>query len=105
MNQSSKLQIFYESLKDISIINNSVDEKRELLKKHVCSFNSNLQNLKVDENIKKQNKEISNLLEKTINIIKYSSDNWLKFFEEMIEREKFRSDLSNYFIVIIFGSF
>jgi DNA-binding transcriptional regulator GbsR (MarR family) len=86
MNQSSKLQIFYESLKDINIINNNVDEKRELLKKHVCSFNSNLQNLKVDENIKKQNKEISNLLEKTINIIKYSSDNWLKFFEEMIER-------------------
>lgn len=103
MNQSSKLKLFYESLKDISIINSSVDEKRELLKKYVCSFNSNLQNLKVDENIKKQNKEISNLLEETINIIKFSSDNWLKNFEEMIEREKFRSDLSNYFIVIIFG--
>jgi hypothetical protein len=103
MNQSSNLQIFYESLKDISIINSSVDEKRGLLKKYVYSFNSNLQNLKVDENIKKQNKEISNLLEETIDIIKYSSDNWLKNFEEMIEREKFRSDLSNYFIVIIFG--
>lgn len=103
MNQSSKLQIFYESLKDISIINNSVDEKRELLKKHVCSFNSNLQNLKVDENIKKQNKEISNLLEETINLIKLVSNDWLKNFDEMIEREKFRSDLSNYFIVIIFG--
>ena len=102
MNQSSNLQIFYESLKDISIINSSVDVKRGLLKKYVYSFNSNLQNLKVDENIKKQNKEISNLLEETIDIIKYSSDNWLKNFEEMIEREKFRSDLSNYFIVIIF---
>ncbi len=103
MSQYSKLKIFYESLNDISIINNSVDEKRELVKKYVYSFNSNIQNLKVDENIKKQNKDISNLLEETINIIKYSSENWLKDFDKMIELEKFRSDLSNYFIVIIFG--
>lgn len=102
MNQF-KLENFYESLKDISIINSSIDEKRELVKKYVSNFNANIQNLKVDENIKKQNKEISNLLEETISIIKISSDNWLNIFDEMIEREKFRSDLSNYFIVIIFG--
>jgi tRNA U34 5-carboxymethylaminomethyl modifying GTPase MnmE/TrmE len=103
MSQFVKLEGFYKSLKDISIINNSVDEKRELLKNHVYTFNSNIQNLKVDENIKKQNEIISNSLEETINFIKCSSGKWLKNFDEMIEREKFRSDLSNYFIVIIFG--
>ena len=42
-------------------------------------------------------------MEETINLIKLVSNDWLKNFDEMIEREKFRSDLSNYFIVIIFG--
>lgn len=102
MNQF-KLENFYESLKDISIINSSVDEKRELVKTYVYDFYSKIQKLNVNENIKKQNKEISNLLEETINIIKYSSADWLKNFEEILEKEKFRSDLSNYFIVIIFG--
>lgn len=103
MNQFVKLEDFYKSLKDIKRINNSVDEKRELVKKYVSNFNANIQNLRIDENIKKQNKEISNLLEETINLIKLVSNDWLKNFDEMIEREKFRSDLSNYFIVIIFG--
>ena len=103
MNQFVKLEDFYKSLKDIKLINNSVDEKRELVKKYVSNFNANIQNLRIDENIKKQNKEISNLLEETINLIKLISNDWLKNFDEMIEREKFRSDLSNYFIVIIFG--
>ncbi|MCT7493960.1 dynamin family protein [Aliarcobacter cryaerophilus] len=103
MNQFVKLEDFYKSLKDIKLINNSVDEKRELVKKYVSNFNANIQNLRIDENIKKQNKEISSLLEETINLIKLVSNDWLKNFDEMIEREKFRSDLSNYFIVIIFG--
>mgnify|MGYP006340976481 FL=1 len=103
MKQFVKLEDFYKSLKDIKLINNSVDEKRELVKKYVSNFNANIQNLRIDENIKKQNKEISNLLEETINLIKLVSNDWLKNFDEMIEREKFRSDLSNYFIVIIFG--
>jgi len=103
MNQFVKLEDFYKSLKDIKLINNSVDEKRELVKKYVSNFNANIQNLRIDENIKKQNKEISNLLEETINLIKLVSNDWLKTFDEMIIKEKFRSDLSNYFIVIIFG--
>jgi hypothetical protein len=57
MNQFVKLEDFYKSLKDIKLINNSVDEKRELVKKYVSNFNANIQNLRIDENIKKQNKE------------------------------------------------
>ncbi len=103
MNQISKLELFYKSLKDISIINNSLDQKRELLKSCVCSFNENIQNIRIDENIQKQNEQMANLLYETINIIKNSANNWIQNFEEMIQREKFRSDLANYFIIIIFG--
>lgn len=103
MSQKNRLKSLYESLKDINIINNNVDEKRELLKNYIYTFDSSIQNLKIDENITKQNKEISNLLEETINIIKKSSNDWKENFDEMIIKEKFRSDLSNYFIVIIFG--
>ena len=38
MNQFNKLDDFYNSLKDISIINNSIDEKREQLKNYVYGF-------------------------------------------------------------------
>ncbi len=103
MNQFNKLDDFYNSLKDISIINNSIDEKREQLKNYVYGFNINIQNLKLDENIKKQNQEISGLLENTIDDIKNASNDWKVNFDEMIQREEFRSNLANYFIVIIFG--
>ena len=99
----SSLKEFYKSLNEISIINNSLEEKRELLKSCVYSFNSNIQNMVIAENIKKQNVQIASLLEETINMIKSCSNNWIENFEEMLEREKFRSELANYFIVIIFG--
>jgi tRNA U34 5-carboxymethylaminomethyl modifying GTPase MnmE/TrmE len=99
----SSLKEFYKSLNEISIINNSLEEKRELLKRCVYSFNSNIQNMVIAENIKKQNVQIASLLEETINMIKSCSNNWIENFEEMLEREKFRSELANYFIVIIFG--
>lgn len=99
----SSLKEFYKSLNEISIINNSLEEKRELLQRCVYSFNSNIQNMAIAENIKKQNVQIASLLEETINMIKSCSNNWIENFEEMLEREKFRSELANYFIVIIFG--
>ena len=56
-------------------------------KKYVSNFNANIQNLRIDGNIK-TNKEISNLLEKTINLIKIHPNDWLKNFDEMMKRFK-----------------
>ncbi len=103
MNQLAKLKEFYKSLKDISVINSDIDVKREQLKKEVDSFNESIQNRKVDKSISKQNEDMANLLEETIGLIKESSNSWVENFEEMLEKEKFRSDLANYFIIIIFG--
>jgi len=103
MNQSHKLNDFYTSLQGISLINSKLDEKRDILKGEVSSFNSLIQNKKVDKNIAKQNKEMAQLLEVTIGLIQSSSSSWVNNFDIMLEKEKFRSDLENYFIIIIFG--
>ena len=103
MKQQVKLEEFYKSLKGISVINSDLDEKREDLKNEVYSFNNTIQKRKIDKSIAKKNKEMAKLLDETISLIKESADSWVVNFEEMLEKEKFRSDLANYFIVIIFG--
>lgn len=98
-----KLEEFYDSLQEINLINSDVDAKRDTLKKEVYSFKEDIQNKQIDKSLFKQNEDMAKLLEATINLIKKSSAHWVDTFEEMIEKEKFRSDLKNYFIVIIFG--
>ncbi len=103
MDQSVKLKEFYKSLKDISIINSDLDKKRAKLKEEVYSFNKSIQKREVSKDISKQNKDMSKALEKTIKLIKDASNSWVSNFQELLEKEKFRSDLANYFIIIIFG--
>ena len=98
-----KLERFYNSLKDISIINSDLDNKRDELKEEVYAFNKSIQERKIDKNISKQNEDMAKLLEGTIELIKESSNSWVTNFQEMLEKEKFRSDLANHFIIIIFG--
>ena len=101
--KQNKLKSFYKSLQDISVINSDLDKKRVELKDKVYAFNNTVKNRTVDEKIFKQNKEMAELLSATIGLIQESSSSWVINFEEMLEKEKFRSDLANYFIIIIFG--
>ncbi|MCX6075662.1 MAG: dynamin family protein [Campylobacterales bacterium] len=103
MNQLTSMEDFYKSLKDISIINSGLDEKREQLKNYINEFNGVIQAKSVDENIAKQNPEMAKMLEETLVHIKNSTNVWIENFEEALKKEKFRSDLENYFIIIIFG--
>jgi low affinity Fe/Cu permease len=103
MQQRVEITSFYDALKDISIINRTLEDKRQLLKKHIDDYNTKVQNFSINKKLSSKNKELDNLLEETLNVIKYTSSEWIKKFEEMLEKEKFRSDLENYFIIIIFG--
>jgi len=103
MKQLNKIEAFYDSLKDIELVNSNLDKKRELLKEYVYEYNKNIQNIKINQNILKQHKEIGKLLNQTIDILKNSSTKWVENFDKLLEKEKFRSDLESYFIVIIFG--
>jgi len=103
MQPSVKLTKFYESLKDISLINDNIDQKREQLRTEVYNFNKLIQAQKVDSKLVKQNKEMADLLSNTIDIVKKASNFWVENFEKSLKNEKFRSELTNYFIIIIFG--
>jgi tRNA U34 5-carboxymethylaminomethyl modifying GTPase MnmE/TrmE len=103
MKHLDSIESFYNSLKDIAIENLDLDKKRELLRKYVYDYNNNIQKISIEKSLKKQNKEIEKLLNETIDILKVSSNKWVANFDKILEKEKFRSDLENYFIIIIFG--
>lgn len=103
MQQFNKIRAFYNELKYISIVNSNLDEKREKLKKYVYEYDSKIQKINIDRNLHQQNKEIGELLDATLYIVKNSSKKWIENFDNLLEKEKFRSDLENYFIIIIFG--
>jgi predicted GTPase len=94
---------FYNSLKEISLINNGLDEKRAELKSCMDELYGAIKSKGVDKNIIKQNPEMATILEEALTHIKSSTNVWIEHFEESLEQEKFRSDLANYFIIIIFG--
>ena len=99
----SKLSNFYKALEDVSFVNSSLNEKRELLNKTILGFKQNISHTSVDKSIVNQNKEIASLLEDSFSKIVLSVDLWVENFQIMLEQEKFRDDLKNHFIVIIFG--
>ncbi len=98
-----QLDEFYKSLDSIEIVNSNLDKKRDELSTLIKEFNSNIQNKSVNKSLYKQNEQLSSLLQQTIDKLKNSSSIWLNNFSQLLQREKFRSDLKNYFIIIIFG--
>ena len=103
MNSLPSLHSFYTSLNDISIINNNLDTKRDELKDIIHSFNKDIQSKEIEKDLLEKNEQLGKLLEGTIAKLKKTSHNWVENFEELLNREKFRSDLENHFIIIIFG--
>jgi hypothetical protein len=103
MKQLSKLDEFYKSLDSINIVNSNLDKKRDELNGIINNFNAIIQAKKVDKKLLQQNQDLGDLLSKTIDKLKKSSSVWVDNFIKLLEKEKFRSDLENYFIVIIFG--
>jgi len=103
MEHFDKIEKFYDSLKDIEIINSDLEDKRKELKNKVYAYNKKIQKISIDKNLENQNKEIGELVNFTLNILKESSKKWVKNFDSILEKEKFRSDLENYFIIIVFG--
>ncbi len=103
MKQMDSLSKFYEALSSMPVVKSDLDEKREILKNYIYQYNDHIQTLTIDKKIATQNKEMAELLESTIGIVKKSTQNWVDSFEDMLELEKFNSYLENYFIIIIFG--
>lgn len=103
MQKSSKFNAFYQSLDGINIVNSSLEKKRAELKCIIESFDAKNQSRSIDGTLSEQNKELGSLLNQTVEKLKHASCVWVDSFTKLLEREKFRSDLENYFIIIIFG--
>jgi len=103
MKHFEKIENFYKSLQDINIINNDLEDKRELVKKEVYLYNEKIQKININKKLVNKNKEIEKLLNLTLDMLKKSSKQWIENFDNILEKEKFRSDLENYFIIIVFG--
>jgi len=103
MKSLNKIDGFYRSLQGISIVNDDLDKKREQLKEMVHHCNDNIQKIDVEKSLLQNNQEIGLLLKGTLSTLKESSNKWVSNFKGLLEGEKFRSDLENYFIVIVFG--
>lgn len=99
----SKLEEYYRSLDEISLSNRDLDTKREELKDIIGVYHKGTQNISLDEELLKQNIDMASLLISTTESIKTATNEWVVNFKNILEKEKFRSDLENYFIVIIFG--
>ena len=99
----SSLNHYYKALESISVSTPDVEEKRDELKTIVDDFYRYTKGISVDKKIAQQNEELATLLDSTVGNIKKSTSIWVEHFNTMIEKEKFRSELKNYFIVIIFG--
>jgi BMFP domain-containing protein YqiC len=90
---------FYLSLKKIEKNNILVNDKIDKLKQEIELFSNNIQKLNIDEKLKKNNEVFANFLL----FLKESFKEWKENFKRLAEEEKFRSELENYFIVMVFG--
>lgn len=99
----SKMVEFYKSLDEISVRNSKIDEKRQKLQNLVNDLRDDLNNVSLDENLRKANEALAKTFESIKNTAQSSIENWNAEFERNLENEKFRSELENYFIVMIFG--
>ena len=95
----NEIDRFYSEINKISSINIDIDTKRDNIKKHIELFTSLIKNNNLINCNSQIEKQLYNIKEEINNIVL----SWGGRFQENIEQEKFRSDLSNHFIVIIFG--
>lgn len=94
---------FYSGLNKITPINQNLDEERDKLFSIIKKFNDKIQDITLDNNIKEKNKDLGEILEQTLIKLKKSSNIWVDEFEKILQQEKFRNELENNFIVIVFG--
>lgn len=94
---------FYNELDRIEVINSSLDNKRQILSGFVDELKKDLSNITLDDDLRKTNEELSKMFDEIVSLSKDSIEDWEDKFKQMLAQEKFRSDLANHFIVMIFG--
>lgn len=97
------LEIFYKSLEGLTLRDNKVSEKRSELEKLVENFSENINSIKLDSKLEKNNTEIASIFHSTLENAKGKIEEWRKYFANALKNEEFRQGLHDKFIVIIYG--
>lgn len=103
MHSNEIMSNFYNELDKLKVINSSLDNKREVLSEYVNELKKELCNITLDDDLRKTNEELSRMFDEIVSLSQDSIDDWEDKFKQMLAQEKFRSDLANHFIVMIFG--
>jgi len=95
---------FYEALENIRFQQNleEYNKKFEELTKIINTFQDDVKKIGLDS-VVKRNKDLKKLFNEMLENLKDFPDRISKYFLELSEKEKFRNELSNYFIVMVFG--
>lgn len=97
------LEEFYNNLEKLKFCNNEVSNKRKELESLVENFSSKINSIKLDSKLEKNNKEIASIFHSTLDNAKGKIEEWRKYFDNALENEKFRQELQDNFIVIVYG--
>lgn len=103
MNFSQAVIKFYNIVDNLKVIGDSIKVQRENISSVIEDFSNKICAITIDESLNKNNPDLYNLFETSINETKNKIIIWAKNIEEQNNKEKFRDELKDKFIVIIFG--
>ena len=103
MNFSQAVIKFYNIVDNLKVTGDSIKVQRENISSVIENFSNKICAITIDESLNKNNPDLYNLFETSINETKNKIIIWAKNIEEQNNKEKFRDELKDKFIVIIFG--
>ncbi|HHP0356515.1 MULTISPECIES: dynamin family protein [Campylobacter] len=97
-----QLNQFYHDLEELSIIGTNLLKKREQVENCVKDFKENCVKINIDQ-LEAKNQEIGEFLKQKLDSIHLTISNWENEILKLSNEDKFRDELENNFIVIIYG--
>ncbi|WP_261529853.1 dynamin family protein [Campylobacter lari] len=97
-----QLNQFYHDLEKLSIIGTNLLKKREQVENYVKEFKENCVKINIAQ-LETKNQEIGEFLKQKLDSIHLAISNWENEILKLSNEDKFRDELENNFIVIIYG--
>lgn len=94
---------FYKEVDSINLSGNNLKMQRLKISNTLSNFSKEISSITIDKSLKENNKELYELFENSLMDALNKINSWIKSIEEQNNKEKFRDELKDKFIVIIFG--
>lgn len=101
--EQNVVNLFYKEVDSINLSGNSLKTQRLKISNTLSNFSKEISSITIDKSLKENNKELYELFENSLMDALNKINSWIKSIEEQNNKEKFRDELKDKFIVIIFG--